>query len=304
MSDSTQHRPGPGRPSLLTPAQAPAENRGILSQLDGEAAPAWTAAKPRKRGVVLSVLAVALAGAGAVLWFVKADTAQAPEAAMAAAATPARAGVSAPEAPPSVAEVSAVLAAAAPVVPAAARIEDEAPAEPARADGAPALAPDNVLAQALSAPPAAAASPKPAPGAGDGKDELAPLLAAAPAQDAPKADQAPAKRAEKDAPRKEAKKKEAPRLASADKQRAKPAPAKPKPAPKKAEPAVDSDVALLAALLAHSKSPAPSKAASDFKRCAASASSAEAERCRVRLCEGSAKGAAECKGVRISKASS
>lgn len=304
MSDSTQHRPGPGRPSLLTPAQAPAaENRGILSQLDGEAAPAWTAAKPRKRGVVLSVLAVALAGAGAVLWFVQDDAAHAPQA-MAAAATPARAGVSAPEAAPSVAEVSAVLAAAAPAEPAAARIEDETPSEPARADGPATLAPSNVLAQALSAPPAAQAGRESAPAADAGKDELAPLLAAAPSQETPKAAQAPVKRADKDAPRKDAKKKEAPRLANADKQRSKPAPVKQKAAPKKAEPPVDSDVALLAALLAHAKSPAPSKAASDFKRCAASGSSAEAERCRVRLCEGSAKGAAECKGVRISKASS
>ena len=80
-------------------------------------------------------------------------------------------------------------------------------------------------------------------------------------------------------------------------------PAAQKPAPSK-KPAVDSDVAILAALLAHTKTPEAGSPEEIYKRCATNATAAEVQRCRVRVCQGSAKGAAECKSVRISKVSS
>ena len=69
---------------------------------------------------------------------------------------------------------------------------------------------------------------------------------------------------------------------------------------------VDSDVALLAALVAHSKANQPRRpaAAEKLRQCRALASASEAEACRVRVCASSAKKEAECKAPRIVKAPS
>jgi outer membrane biosynthesis protein TonB len=95
-----------------------------------------------------------------------------------------------------------------------------------------------------------------------------------------------------------------PKKKSEPKKNSAPKVAKAKPV-KKSEPAVDSDVALLAALLAHSKTTRAQDAEqAAFRRCAALPTRAEAQRCRTRLCEGSAKGAPECKPIRTVKVTS
>jgi hypothetical protein len=76
----------------------------------------------------------------------------------------------------------------------------------------------------------------------------------------------------------------------------------PKPAAK-----TDTDVALLAALVAHSKAiepKHPAGAAAKLQQCKTLPSVAEAEQCRARLCAGSAKAVAECKTPSLAKASS
>ena len=69
----------------------------------------------------------------------------------------------------------------------------------------------------------------------------------------------------------------------------------------------DSDVALLAALVAHSKASPPKRAAgfaAKLQQCKTLPSVAEAEQCRARLCAGSAKTDGECKAPDLAKASS
>ena len=97
-----------------------------------------------------------------------------------------------------------------------------------------------------------------------------------------------------------AKKKEAARIAAANARKA-----QPKAAPAKAAPsaAMDDDVTLLAALVAHSHRDNAARAAAlnKLKQCKALAADA-AEQCRARLCAGSARNTAECKPPRIVKA--
>lgn len=82
--------------------------------------------------------------------------------------------------------------------------------------------------------------------------------------------------------------------------------AKAKPAPvKKKEAKVDNDVALLAALVAHSKATQPrhaNSAAAKLRQCKTLGSVADAEQCRIKLCAGSAKNEAECKPPKVAKA--
>ena len=167
--------------------------------------------------------------------------------------------------------------AAAPVVPVAVRAPEPAPVAATIVETAPVIdapgAGEQSLQQALA-------------GSDTAKDDLVKLLdkpqQPPPAKAAPKKKPEPARKA-------------APKLAQA----------KPKPAKKKTEPAVDSDVALLAALLAHSKTTRALEAEqAAFRRCAALPTRSEAQRCRTRLCEGSAKGAPECKPIRTVKVSS
>jgi len=63
-------------------------------------------------------------------------------------------------------------------------------------------------------------------------------------------------------------------------------------------PAPDKDVALLSALMEHSKAttqPKPSALALNLKQCRALKKAAEAKRCIAKLCTGSAKGKSECR---------
>lgn len=74
----------------------------------------------------------------------------------------------------------------------------------------------------------------------------------------------------------------------------------------KAQPRQDSDVALLAALVAHSKAVQPKKTgpAAKLQQCKTLASVAEADQCRARLCASTAKSEPECKAPSLAKASS
>lgn len=74
----------------------------------------------------------------------------------------------------------------------------------------------------------------------------------------------------------------------------------------KAQPRQDSDVALLAALVAHAKAVQPKKSgpAAKLQQCKTLASVSEAEQCRARLCAASAKNESECKAPNLAKASS
>lgn len=69
-------------------------------------------------------------------------------------------------------------------------------------------------------------------------------------------------------------------------------------------PEIDSDVALLAALVAHAKvaqRAAPEPDARKLKQCKARATVAEAEACRARLCTGSAKNSAACRPASVAQ---
>lgn len=76
------------------------------------------------------------------------------------------------------------------------------------------------------------------------------------------------------------------------------------PADRKAR-APDSDVALLAALVAHSKATQPKRtpAAIKLNECKTLGSVSHAEECRARLCDAAAKDEPECKGAHLAKAS-
>lgn len=292
MHDSSERRPGAGRPSLLSADQAPKqEDRSILSQLDGRSAPARAAPAPARhdhhqRGVRAAVFAIAIAGIGTLAWLAFGSVNDSADASLAAAHAPTRVP---PMALPvqAAAATSAPAPEAAPQAPAAATIQDD-------------------LTAALDAPNTP--QPDPAPAATSDQHDLASLL------DAPAAAPPPALELAQVAPSKATgtKKPAADKPARAEKARAPAAkpkvaqkPAAQKSAPsKKSAPAVDSDVAILAALLAHTKAPEAGSPEEIYKRCATNATAAEVQRCRVRVCQGSAKGAAECKSVRISKVSS
>lgn len=67
----------------------------------------------------------------------------------------------------------------------------------------------------------------------------------------------------------------------------------------------ESDVALLAALMAHSKATQPKKvstAAQKLRQCKTLGSVAQSDQCRARLCASSAKNEAACKTARVTKA--
>ena len=68
----------------------------------------------------------------------------------------------------------------------------------------------------------------------------------------------------------------------------------------------DSDVALLAALVAHSKASQPKKStpATKLEQCKTLGSVEKAEQCRARLCAASAKNESECKAPKLAKAAS
>lgn len=285
MHDSRERRPGSGRPSLLSADQVPAsEDRSVLSQLDGRGASARALPSPvrpaGRRGARAAVFGAALAVIAGGAWFALSGSGDAPDAPLAAAQV-------VPE-------------------PVKAPVAASAPAPALASPPAPAPAP----ADAAEAPVTAAVIQDEPPAARTDKQDLASLLNAPGAAPAPVPEARPKTPARDEAPRKHdaAKKPAAEKLAHKEKERARTpaAAARPKPAqktvPKRAEPAVDNDVALLAALLAHTKTPDSGSPDDIFRRCATNATAAEVQRCRVRVCQSSAKGAEGCKSVRMPKA--
>jgi hypothetical protein len=307
LHDSSERRPGSGRPSLLSADQAPAqEQHSALSQLEGRPGNARatpSAARRGRRGVRRAVAGVAIAGAAALAWLAFGTAETAPE--------PADVQLAAAHVPASRTVPVAQDAPAAPAAPAAAT---SVPPPGGAASGTP----SEVAVIQEEHPAASDPAPAAAKATRDDKQDLASLLNAPAAATAATAAAValPAARPEKPAARHEeasrkdgARKKPASdKLAHAGKSHAPAAAAKAKApakaAPKHAAPAVDSDVALLAALLAHTKTPESGSAEDIFKRCATNATAAEVQRCRVRVCRSSAKDAAECKSVKLSNVAS
>lgn len=302
MQHSDERPPTSGRPSLLSSEQqAEASSPRILGALDGKSGAAGAGAvrtRPRFPWLAGAVVAMlALTGGGAV-WL------------------------------SSEGEKEIVLASSAPLpaAPAAAAplVSEPPPANPEAEDvSTAAILEDVPPGDILKPAPAAPATGKDAkPGA----DELTSLLerpssdapppALAAARPTPKVDKPAAKPAVKPAPKKVVVAKAAPPKAgprTAQKKDQKPAPktaVAAAPAKKKVEAApkaVDTDVTLLAALVAHSKATQPKKAspASDkLRQCKKLASVAEADECRARLCASSARNEAECRAPRLAKAPS
>ena len=318
MQENDQSRRA-GRPSLLSEQAPTSDNDSILSKLDGGAGAIRPAKASGGVGRVAGIAAAVALTGGALGWVMSNADAPAP------APLPVAAVVPPPQAAvvPAPAPVAPVPPSAAQVVPvatpvpgtgsdvSAATILDEVPSK--HESGAKSLA------ASLEAP-----SPKPASAP---KDELVALL------DKP---QAPADKADKPAPRvaetkhetkdetkHEAKRKAEPaKLAKADKPTRKEKAAKEKaardkaakekrlaaaqkskPAVKKEKAALDSDAALLAALLAHTKKTPARTKTSEYQKCSTLDSVAAADKCRERLCASGAKAPAECKPP-VAKASS
>lgn len=132
------------------------------------------------------------------------------------------------------------------------------------------------------------------------EDELDKMLAKEAIPEAPAAAVVPApvpKPAAKPAPRKVAAK-----PVAKDKKVAA-APVKKKPVAKD-KPVQDTDVALLAALVAHTKATQPKRgtAAAKLKQCSTLGSVAEAEDCRAKLCASAARNEAACRSEPVAKA--
>jgi hypothetical protein len=257
-----------GRPSLLSSEQqAEADRHRILSGLDSKSE-ATTGAKRARRGKLTWVaagVAVLAIGAGSAVWL---------------AGEGEKEIVLAGTAPlPSTAAPAAALASEPPVV----------PPEPEEVSTA-AILEDTPPGAAKAAP---AADKKPA------DDELSKLLeppAGAPAHvaahAAPKKPVVVAKAAHAKAAAK-------PHTQTAMTMNVEPVLKKKKPvAHPKAFVQTDSDVALLAALVAHSKATQPKRPTgigAKLLQCKTLGSVAEAEQCRAHLCAGSAKNDSECK---------
>ncbi len=272
MHEREDRRTGSTRPSLLSTEQpANTEQSSILGNLDSKSGKMSKPKQPARAGKArwaIGAVALAALGAGAAVW--SGYDAGAPPAVVAAP-------VAAPKAPapPAV----PVVTPAPPVEPevSTAAILDEPPKDA-----------EKPLAELFSAAPA----PKPAP------DELAKVLEK-PERSAPKKD--------KHALRVAKAKAEPVKVARKDKPKTVAAAPKKKPAREVKPVPVDSDVALLAALVAHAKvhpEPRASKTAAKLKQCATLGSVSEADKCRERLCGGSARSEAECKGQRVIKVAS
>ena len=280
MQHSDERPPTSGRPSLLSlDQQAEADRHRILSSLDNK--PGQSAAPSAKSGKGVAVwiaagVAVLALSAGAAMWLVSegekeivlAGTAPLP-------ATPAPAAALASEAP--------VVRGTADDVPTGAILNDAPPAVQEAVAPADKKQADAELAKLLDhGTPAVAPKAAPAPRA-PARPPVKPVRVAA---------KAPVKKpvvavrdeASNIAPR--------PRVTDAQ--------AKKKEV--KAAAPVDSDVALLAALVAHSKATQPrgTGAAAKLRQCKSLGSVAEANQCRARVCAG-AKGEPECKSSGASK---
>jgi hypothetical protein len=285
---SSQDSPPPSkRPSLLaTGDEDTNSSQPLLAGIDGAAAnrqPKPPKAAPAKRtGVWLAALLVLVAGGGAAAWMSSSDNGTERVAVAPAVAVPPRAPASAPpvEAP----DVST------------AAILHDTPA----ADDRPALVLQSAAPVKNDASSLAAAleSKSPAP--------AAPVAKADKSSDAAKAARARERRL---AVREREEKRHAEKHPLARNVIAKAA-AKKNKAP---EADNDSDVALLAALVAHSKNSQAAKPAADpnaadarkLRQCKALDSAAQADACRARVCGGGAKGGASgsaaCKPARATQ---
>lgn len=309
---SSDERPAPsGRPSLLSSEpQSQSEQQRLLAGLD--ATPAAGARRRISAWGVGSALVVVAAVAGGALWVSNAgegDSASVASTAPAPASTATPAPGTATGATPAAADAQQVSTAA---------ILEDAPAIPAKSTAA--VADKSGIVAAVAATPANKAEADPLATLRDTKAAPAPSIAAIPARAPAGTAAAPARvpaaahaRAhvvgERAEPRalathKPIEKKPAPssgtRLAQ-QRHAAKPAAgatAGKGAAPLPPAPEVDSDVALLAALVAHSKvsqGAAPTPAALKLKECKTRGSVAEADDCRARLCAGAARTDAACK---------
>jgi hypothetical protein len=273
LQESDQPRRA-GRPSLLSEQPPPGGSHSILSKLDDRPAAGGRRPVPARRPRrAAGVVALLLAAGGGLAW-------------MAAGSDPETERPLTVAAP---AQATAPLAVAPPPQPASVPVSVPAPAPESHKSVAAILEDTPHLSE-----------PAPAPGKAD-KDELLTLLDTPPktaAKAAAKPERSPVKLAQADKPAR----KDKPLAKDKEKEKARAAAKKP---PARAAPPVDTDVALLAALLAHTKkAPAPvsGKAARELKRCAALGSAAEVDQCRARVCGGEAKAAPECKPPRVAKA--
>lgn len=269
MHEREDRRTGSTRPSLLSTEQpANTEQSSILGNLDSKSGKMSKPKQPARAGKArwaIGAVALAALGAGAAVW--SGYDAGAPPAVVAApVAAPKAPAPPAVPAPPVEPEVST------------AAILDEPPKDA-----------EKPLAELFSAAPA----PKPAP------DELVKVLEK-PERSAPKKDKPALRVAKAKAEPVKVARKDKPKTVVAAAPKKKPT-RDVKPVP------VDSDVALLAALVAHAKAhpePRASKTAAKLKQCATLGSVSEADKCRERLCGGSARSEAECKGQRVIKVAS
>ncbi len=282
MQHSDERPPTSGRPSLLSlDQQAEADRHRILSSLENQPAASMATNDKGRKGVVLWIAAgaaVLALSAGAAMWLVSEGEKEIVLAGSAPLpATPAPAAALATEAP--------MVRGTADDVSSAAILNDApliAPEPVAAADKKQA---DDELTKMLGTP---AVPPKVAPVAP--RAPLRPLKPVRVAAKAPVRKPVVAAREEASnvAPR--------PRVAAA--------PAKKKADTKAAAP-VDSDVALLAALVAHSKATQPKStgAAAKLRQCKSLGSLAETNQCRARVCAG-AKSEPECKSSSLGRSSS
>lgn len=290
MQHSDERPTTSGRPSLLSSEQqAEADRHRILSALDSKPGSNSAGAKKARKGTtawLLAGAAVLAIGAGSMAWLsnegekeiILAGTAPLPSTAAPAAALASEPVVAPAPAPAEAEEVST------------AAILEDAPVVAAKPTVAAKNQPDDELTKFLEpkAPAPVRVAAKPAP-----KKPVV-VAKAAPAKAAP-AKTAAVKPADKPRPQPTA-------MAS----NVEPVIKKKPVVPAKAVVRQDSDVALLAALVAHSKASQSKKStpASKLQQCKTLPSVAEAEQCRARLCESSAKNESECKGSKIAKASS
>lgn len=318
-----QHRddqpPGSSRPSLLSTEQQAEADRLREKQRAEAAANEFTPVKRSKSGWIATGAVALVLGAGAATWIA---TDESKEMVVIPAPQPSAVAALPVTVPAAAATASSVPAAAADSDVSVAAILNDTPPAPAK---------EQSLKDMLSAPAA------PAKGAAKpDTDELSKLLessgpdapvklavkdaepAKEKAKDSVKAKPAPVKLAQK-APDKSAAKPAArdakardARLAAARKAQpakvaakgdgkgdAKRAPVKSTNGKPVAKPGVDSDVTLLAALVAHTQRERRAEPRT-LKQCKALASP-EAEQCRTRLCAGSAKNEAECKPANVVK---
>lgn len=274
-----------GRPSLLSnEQQAEADRHRILSGLDAKPAGTTAGAGKARRGKLTWLIAAAAAlalGAGSMVWLTSEG-----EKEIVLAGTAPLPSVAAPAV--ALASESAVASAEAEQVSTAAILEDAPVVEsPAAAGDADKEGPDE-LTKLLEPQAAPLVMAKPAPARAAAKAPVKKPVVVAKA--------VPAKSVVK------------PRVQQTEMAMNVQPVLKKKPAAQAKKPAAhtDTDVALLAALVAHSKAKEPKRGtpAARLQQCKTLGSVAEAEQCRARLCASSAKKESECKAPSLAKASS